>query len=61
MIQDAISRAVEGIDLTESEMMEVIGQIKKNPAFSDIRVNYLRDAGKDIKDFSVNFKFKGGK
>jgi hypothetical protein len=50
-----------GKAVDEASALEVIGQIKKNPAFSDIRVNYLRDAGKDTKDFSVNFKFKGGK
>lgn len=55
MIQDAIARAVDGIDLTESEMMEVVGQItdgKCTPAQIGALLIALRMKGETVEEIS---------
>jgi hypothetical protein len=39
--------------------LAVIDAIATNPAFTQVNMNYIREAGKEGFEFSVNFQFKG--
>jgi hypothetical protein len=57
------SGALVGKTDREESFYEVLDKLKENKAFADVKMVYLRDAGRDSreKEFAINFKYGSAK
>jgi hypothetical protein len=60
-LNDKGGGSMSGKAVDKATALAVMAQIRTNPIFKEVNMNYLREAGKEGFEFSVNFQFKGGK